>query len=94
MIVILHRSVRWRTTFTFGDSLDATVATTKEPLFAPAPLARPSTLALDPRIDVLTAATPSSAVDPAHGYIEAQIHGALTPNDVPRDGLHAQPNTR
>jgi hypothetical protein len=84
-VLILRREVNHRTTFTFGDSLDETAILSAHPPFAPEPLARPTTLALDGRFDLVAADEPWEAT--SCGYIEAQIHGGLRRR---RDRLHPQ----
>jgi hypothetical protein len=78
----LRADVRARTTFTFGDTLDASTALSPTPPFAPSPLLRPDVLSLDSTRDVLASPLAHQAVDPRYGYIEAQIHGGLRPSDV------------
>jgi hypothetical protein len=79
-VLLVRREVNYRTTFTFGDSLDETALLSPHPPFCPEPLARPTTLALDGRYDLLAAQEPWEAT--RCGYIEAQIHGALGVRDV------------
>jgi hypothetical protein len=79
-ILILRHDVNFRTTFTFGDSLDETAILSPQPPFCPEPLARPTSLALDGRYDLLAASEPWQAT--RCGYIEAQIHGPVELRDV------------
>jgi len=80
-VLLLRPEVNHRTTFTFGDSLDEAAILSANPPFCPAPLSRPGTVALDCRCDVLSVGDTWWEATRC-GYIEAQIHGGLTPVDV------------
>lgn len=79
-ILRLRRDVNFRTSFTFGDSLDEIAVWSPQPPFCPQPLARPTILGLDGRCDLLGAGQLWEAT--RCGYVEAQIHGAVTTRDV------------
>jgi hypothetical protein len=80
VVLELRRHVNHRTSFTFGDSLDEAAMLSAHPPFCPRPLDRPKNDALDARFDFLAALEPWQAT--RCGYIEAQIHGPLTPADI------------
>jgi hypothetical protein len=82
VVLRLRSDVRARTTFTFGDTLDAATALSPSPPFAPSPLLRPHVLSLDSTRDVLASPLAHRAVDARYGYIEAQIHGGVRLSDV------------
>jgi hypothetical protein len=80
-VLRLRRTVNARATFTCGDSLDECAMLSGHPPFCPQPLRRPTTLALDGRYDVVGAA-PHLWAATSCGYIEAQVHGTVVPDDV------------
>lgn len=79
-VLCLRSEVRARTTYTFGDSLDEIALLSPHPPFAPCPLSRPGTLALDARRDIEAATRLSNAT--GYGYIESQTFGDVRPKDV------------
>jgi hypothetical protein len=80
VVMRLDRSIRRRSTFMLGDSLDHAIHHFRVPSFVPQPVARPTTLALIP-VDVLSATNLADAAPP-YRYAEAQIFGGLTPFHV------------
>jgi hypothetical protein len=79
-VLCLKPDVNYRTTFTFGDSLDEIAVGSQLPPFAPRPLTSCGTLALDARIDPL--ACNAMWEWSRCGYIESQTYGDVTPADV------------
>lgn len=79
VVLELRPEINHRTTFTFGDSLDMSLASAQPP-FCPRPLSRPSTLALDGGFDLR--ATTELWEATCYGYIEAQVFGLVGTRDV------------
>lgn len=90
IIVELKDSVRQRTTFTVGDSLDST-SRGEEPLLSPQPLTEPSYLAARhlPQWGPLD----WHNVSEVSSYIEAQIHGGVAVKDIERVVFRTNPDS-
>jgi len=82
VVVRLKRSVRPRSRFVIGDSLDHTITHASPPVFAPEPVDRPSLLALIAPIDPLDCPSLADASPLPYRYAEAQIYGGVRLSDV------------
>lgn len=82
VIVRLGASVRARTTFVVGDSLDFALWRSPNPAFVPQPVIRPNRLAIIAPIDPLDCVGLGDASPQPYRYAEAQIYGGVRISDV------------
>jgi hypothetical protein len=81
VVLRLRPHVRWRATFCMGDSLDSALSN-RDSLLGPTPVGLPSLVSADPRFDLLDIEDPWRAVGAPYHYIEAQIHGPVTVDEI------------